>query len=119
MADHVLSKSSFIKGMQCKKALYLKNYYPELKDEISDNQQAIFDNGHYIGSLAHNLFPTGINLKNFFDMDMPLAVTLTAEHIAKGTPILYEPAFIHEQVLSLIDIYKALLSRKTLFFGHK
>ena len=104
MADHVLSKSSFIKGMQCKKALYLKNYYPELKDEISDNQQAIFDNGHFIGTLAHKLFPTGINLKEFFDMDMPLAVSLTSEHIANGTPILYEAAFIHEQVLSLIDI---------------
>jgi hypothetical protein len=104
MADHVLSKSSFIKGMQCKKALYLKNHYPELKDEVSDNQQAIFDNGHYIGVLAHSLFPTGINLKVFFDMDMPLAVSVTSEYIANGSPILYEAAFIHQQVLSLIDI---------------
>jgi hypothetical protein len=104
MADHVLSKSSFIKGMQCKKALYLKNYYPELKDEISDNQQAIFDNGHYIGALARDLFPSGINLKDFFDMDMPLSVSLTAEHISNGHTILYEAAFIYQQVLSLIDI---------------
>jgi predicted RecB family nuclease len=104
MADHVLSKSSFIKGMQCKKALYLKNHFPELKDGISDNQQAIFDNGHYIGALARDLFPSGINLKDFFDMDMPLSVSITSEHIEKGTPILYEAAFIYQQVLSLIDI---------------
>jgi len=37
-----LSKTLFIKGLQCHKALYLHKYHPELKDEISPCQRGAF-----------------------------------------------------------------------------
>ena len=41
MSKYSLSKSSFIKGLQCEKYLYLyKNNY-ELKDPIKDSSQAV------------------------------------------------------------------------------
>ena len=35
MEKHILSKSTFIKGLQCEKALYLSKHHRELKDELS------------------------------------------------------------------------------------
>ncbi len=35
-----ISKSSFIKGKQCLKSLYLQKKYPELQDPVSEGRQA-------------------------------------------------------------------------------
>jgi len=43
--------------MQCEKSLFLHFFKPELRDEISDSQQAIFDTGHNVGELAQQRFP--------------------------------------------------------------
>ena len=32
---HILSKSTYLKGVKCKKALYLNKYHKNLKDVIS------------------------------------------------------------------------------------
>ena len=63
MEKHVLSKSTFIRGCQCEKSLYLNKYHPELRQEISEQLQAVFDRGHKIGELAQQLFPGGVNAK--------------------------------------------------------
>ncbi|MEI7639116.1 MAG: hypothetical protein WCJ37_17530, partial [Syntrophus sp. (in: bacteria)] len=54
-----LSKSLFIRGLQCHKALYLQKFRPELKDEVSEELQRRFDTGYDVGSLASELFPGG------------------------------------------------------------
>ena len=53
--NRFLSKSSFLKGLQCSKALYLQKYYPNLQDKSTDNQQIIFDKGAEVGVLAHSI----------------------------------------------------------------
>ena len=54
-----LSKSLFIRGLQCHKSLYLHKYHPELKDEISEEQEAKFQTGINVGIYAQKLFPGG------------------------------------------------------------
>ena len=41
MEKHILSKSTFIKGLQCEKAFYLSKFHRELKDEISEQQELL------------------------------------------------------------------------------
>lgn len=53
------SRSLYIKGVQCHKALWFHKYRPELKDEVSASQQAAFDSGTDVGILAQRLFPGG------------------------------------------------------------
>ena len=55
-----LSKSQFIRGLQCHKSLYLHKYYPELKDVISEQQQKLFQTGIDVGKVAQQLFPGGV-----------------------------------------------------------
>jgi len=59
MSSHLLSKSSFIKGLQCDKHLYLYKYHYDEMDELSEMQKAIFQRGTDVGVFAQKLFPGG------------------------------------------------------------
>ena len=59
-AHAYLSKSLYMSGLQCQKALWLHKYRPELKDDVSESQQAVFDAGTDVGILAQQLFPGGV-----------------------------------------------------------
>ena len=100
-----LSKSSFIRGLQCHKFLYLYKHQPELRDEISKAQQAIFKSGTEVGIYAQKLFPGGVEIpfdKGFISKQL----TLTKSEIDKGTKVLYEAAFIHDNVSVKVDILR-------------
>ncbi len=104
MEKHVLSKSTFIKGIQCQKALYLNKYHKELKEEVSTAQQAIFSQGTKVGELATQLFPGGVDCTPESFYDFQKAVIRTQEEITKGTKIIYEAAFQFNGVLAALDI---------------
>ena len=55
MSKYKLSKSTFIKGLQCEKALYLYKHHYKLKDPISSSLQATFDQGTNIGILSQEV----------------------------------------------------------------
>ena len=59
---HILSKSTYLLGVQCKKALYLNKYHKDLKDEYTEDQKAIFAQGNKVGrppkSDSNELFST-------------------------------------------------------------
>jgi len=99
-----LSKSSFIKGLQCHKFLYLyKNHY-QLRDKLSSEKLSVFKRGTNIGKLAQQLFPNGINLApgSFYKYDE--ALKKTALKITQNTEVLYEAAFKFNDVLIFLDI---------------
>lgn len=104
MEKHILSKSTFIKGMQCNKALYLHKHNRDLKDDISAAQQVIFDQGTSVGELACKLFPGGVDCTPESYYDFQKAVVRTREEIEKGTEIIYEAAFQFNGVLAALDI---------------
>jgi hypothetical protein len=104
MEKHVLSKSTFIKGMQCHKAFYLNKHHKELKEEVSAAQEAIFTQGTSVGELATQLFPGGVDCTPESFYDFHAAVIRTQEEIKKGTKIIYEAAFQYNGVLAALDI---------------
>jgi hypothetical protein len=104
MEKHILSKSTFIKGLQCEKALYLSKYHRELKDELSTQQEAIFSQGTKVGELAQDLFPGGVDCTPESYFDFQQAVIRTQEEIATGIEVIYEAAFQFNGVLAALDI---------------
>ena len=62
-----LSKSTFIRGLQCEKSLYLYKKHYKLKDPISPTLQAVFDQGNQVGLLAHELFSGGVDSSPLLD----------------------------------------------------
>ncbi len=54
-----LSKSRFVSGNQCEKKLFFDLFRRDLKPEITEEQQALFNSGHRFGELAQQVFPDG------------------------------------------------------------
>lgn len=99
-----ISKSSYIRGLQCHKSLFLHLNQPELKDGIGQAQQFVFDTGHNIGQLAQQLFPGGIDASRGNPQEVRQALAYTRELIEAGQKVIYEGAFAYDDTLCYIDI---------------
>ena len=119
-----LSKSTFITGCQCPKALWLyKNKYD--RRHVSPEVQRKFDVGHAIGKLAQRLFPDGTDAsKHGYERKLevlqwqtplevpPLPFILRQNLWLRGTEHLvanrkasiYEAAFSRNGVFAAVDI---------------
>lgn len=104
MEKHILSKSTFLRGLQCAKSLYLYKNHIQLRDASSPEQKAIFSRGNNVGVLAQRLFPGGIDATPPKRSDNLAAVEKTQQLINSGAEIIYEAAFQHNQVLAILDI---------------
>ena len=100
-----LSKSLFIRGLQCHKSLYLHKYSPELKDEISEQQEASFQIGTDVGIYAQNLFPDGAEIP-FDDVTLTDQLSRTTKEIEDGTEVIYEAAFSFDNIFVKVDILR-------------
>ncbi len=98
-----LSKSLYMKGLQCHKALYLTKFRPELAAEIPPEKEAIFQSGREVGRLAHGLFPGGIEIP-YGAGRLGGQVERTASLIKEGAGTIYEATLRHDDVLCKIDI---------------
>jgi hypothetical protein len=104
MSSNILSKSSFIRGLQCHKSLYLYKHNYKERDPLSDEQRIKFQNGHDFGLLAQDIFPGGVNAKPGTVYEYDKSVILTRKYIVEGQKIIYEAAFTYNKVLSALDI---------------
>lgn len=103
-SSSVLSKSTFIRGLQCEKSLYLHKKRPFLRDRISPEQLAKFSRGTNVGVYAQQLFPGGVNAAPKTHFQMAASVKKTAEFMEAGETVIYEAAFEHAGVIIALDI---------------
>jgi len=99
-----LSKSTFIRGLQCEKSLYLYKKHYKLKDPTSPSLQAIFDQGNQIGVLAQSLFSGGVDATPSSHFRMMESVIKTKEFLDNGESIIYEATFTYNEVLAALDV---------------
>ncbi len=98
-----LSKSQYVLGLQCHKALWLYRHRKDLKAEFGAFQQGLADAGTEFGILARDRFSGGVLIDA--DHDHPEeALAQTKAAIDGGARILYEAAFLHDDVLVRVDI---------------
>ncbi|GAM09346.1 hypothetical protein OR1_01621 [Geobacter sp. OR-1] len=101
--NHSLSKSLYVKGLQCHKSLWLHKNKPELKDKVSVTQQATFSTGTDVGILAQQLFPGGV-LVPFEELSYEDQISMTEEAIASGKRTIYEATFRFDGIFMKADI---------------
>jgi hypothetical protein len=102
---HILSKSTYIRSLQCLKSLFLYKYHYKLRDPVSPELQIRFDKGHNIGKLAQQLFPGGFDVTPDQPYNYYKSVALTQELILKGYDTIYEASFQFEKTLAVADIF--------------
>jgi len=95
-----LSKSSYVKGHQCKKYLWLSHHNPEQAAPPSSFQESIFKQGHEVEFLARKLFPNGVSMAPS-QLDV---LHQTQDTITHGASVIYEAAFSYQDVLIRADI---------------
>jgi hypothetical protein len=102
---HILSKSTFIRGMQCPKSLYLHKKRPFLRDKISAEQLAKFKRGTDVGVLARELFPGGVDMTPQSPSQYQKKVMETADALKnEAIDIIYEAVFQYDDTLIMLDI---------------
>lgn len=104
MEKALLSKSTFIRGLQCLKSLYLHKKRPFLRDKLSAAQLNKFDRGHEVGLLAQKMFPGGEDCSPASPSAYRKSVEKTLELIEKKFPVVYEATLQADGVLIMADI---------------
>jgi len=99
-----ISKSAYIRGLQCYKSLYLEKYHRELK-VVSESAQGLIRNGYLVGEAARGLFPGGVLIPYIPRQDgQDEQVRLTLEAIESGAEVIYEAAFLFDGAFTKVDI---------------
>ncbi|NOR56610.1 MAG: DUF2779 domain-containing protein [Sulfurovum sp.] len=98
-----LSKSQYIRGLQCHKSLWLYKNRPELRDVTDHTKESLFNTGHSVGELAKELFPHGVEVEFNAD-DFKGMISKTKELIANDTEVIHEATFSEDGIFAMADI---------------
>ena len=96
-----LSKSQYIRALQCHKSLWLYKHKPELRDSPSSKSEALFNKGYQVGDLAKELFPNGVEIE-FDNSNFDGMVQKTKELIADGCEVIYEATFKENGIFAMV-----------------
>jgi hypothetical protein len=98
-----LSKSTFLRGLQCHKSLWLYKKRRDLIPSVPPDKQAIFDQGKQVGELARTYYPGGclITADHLHPQD---ALAETEQAMKAGVKVLYEAAVAYGPTLIRADI---------------
>ncbi len=98
-----LSKSQYIRGLQCHKSLWLYKNKPDLRDTPNNQTESSFNTGYDVGDLAKELFPNGVEIE-FDSQNFDGMIQKTKELIADGVEVIYEAAFKENGIFAMADI---------------
>ena len=105
---HLLSKSKYIRGLQCERALWLDVHEPRLARYTAE-QMRRFDRGRDFEYAFKSRFPDGIDLSAELKRNVDLYPARTAELLdlrpcSAAKTVLFEAGFQYDDVLVLADV---------------
>ena len=104
-----ITKTDFMRGMQCRKMLWLDKHKPDLK-VIPPEIQKRLDAGNDFGDRAMAMFGEFEEMTVYRPgstiPDKQAMVAKTAEHLEKGTPVICEAAFSYYSNYCAVDILR-------------
>ena len=104
-----ITKTDFMRGMQCRKMLWLDKHKPKLR-VIPPEIQKRLDAGNDFGDRAMAMFGDYEEMTVYRPgtqiPDTKAMVAKTAEHLERGTPVICEAAFIYYNNYCAVDILR-------------
>lgn len=101
---HLLSKSKYIRGLQCERALWLDVHEPRLARYTAE-QMRRFDRGREFEYSFKDTFPNGIDISAELKRNVDAYPELTAMYLDKEADVdLFEAGFLYDDVLVLADV---------------
>ncbi len=100
-----LTKSRYIKGVQCPKYLWLDFHDPGKATPPSDTQKSQFQQGTEVGILGREYFPGGVLVTGFGNQKCQEKTTTL---LAQGVECLFEAAFKWEGIVVKCDVLRKI-----------
>lgn len=100
--EPTLSKSTFLRGVQCQKSLALDALHPELRDPLEMAQQLRMQQGIAVGMQARERYPGGAVGR--IPGSYIVSLQRTQELIQGGAEVIYEASFEADGVRIVADI---------------
>lgn len=100
-----LSKSLYIRGLQCHKSLWLKKFHSDRLTPPDKKTQKAFTIGHQIGEMAYKLYPNGVSIP--YKSTFAYKLDYTKELMNNKTHTIYEASFQYEKIFVMVDILVA------------
>ena len=101
---YLLTKSKYIRGLQCDRALWLDVFNPKLARYTAE-QMRRFDHGREFEYAFKDTFPDGIDISAQLKRNTSAYPALTAQLLDNnGTVDLFEAGFQYDDVLVLADV---------------
>lgn len=97
----MLTKTHFVLGQRCLKALHFNVFSPELASQSSNLELKLRHEGVEVGKYARSLYPEGIIIDS---KDVEIALEETQKNIREGALTLFEAAFRFDDVIIRTDI---------------
>ena len=102
--SHLLSKSKYIRGLQCDRALWLDVFNPRLARYTAE-QMRRFDRGREFEYAFKDTFPNGIDISAELKRNVDAYPELTAMYLDKEESVdIFEAGFLYDDVLVLADV---------------
>lgn len=95
-----LTKTKYLSAQQCHKRVWYEIWRPNVVAPPTLSQRRIMDQGTDVGALARERYPDGVLISSFGQKSLDE----TAEALRRGATTLFEPAFLHDNVLVRCDI---------------
>ena len=100
----MLTKSDYIKYLQCKKYLWLyKNRKELLPEDIDDNLERAFQSGYEIEATAYKLYPGGIEVDA---SNIPKAIAKTKLLMEDNTALIFQASISGKELFCRADIIR-------------
>src|ERR1041385_2622872 len=102
MLPAFISKTRYLEGLQCHKLIWFRVNARDKIPPIDASTQAIFDQGHLVGSYARKLYPKGFAIEAK-PWDFTLIQKLSMSALKRGVP-LFEAGLTHRGAFARFDI---------------
>jgi len=101
----MLSKSKFILGQQCKKALWFDAQGHEPTNPADESAIERLRAGNEVGEFAKKIFPNGVDIEYFPNKSgFQKMCDLTTKAIESGATSIYEASFMEDGIFIRVDI---------------
>jgi hypothetical protein len=100
-----LTKSRYMKGVQCPKSLWLDFHDPSKASPPSDTQKSQFQQGTDVGIVGRTYFPGGVLVTGFGNQKCQ---EKTAHLLAQGVECLFEATFKWEGIIVKCDVLRKI-----------
>ncbi len=96
-----LSKSQYIRALQCKKSIWLYKNRPELRS-VHEENESLFNIGYTVGDMAKKLFSGRVEVE--FDSKNFDGMTQETKELLKTESVIYEATFKQKDIFAIVDI---------------